>query len=179
MDDGSSDESPRILAATPCNFSRVPLPAGLARARNLLVEKARGEFVTFLDQDDLVVSESFSKRLELLLSCPELPAVVGEIADVIDHKGQSLGSFEKLSGKSPRGKPSHLGLIAKRTSDSGGVVALSFCAEFLKSMGPFLPEWDVLTDQEFLYRVLRKHSIVHRNFPVARMLPWQRSPGLV
>ena len=102
VDDGSSDESPRILGRYPLQLFACPAPGGLARARNLLVEKARGEFVTFLDQDDLVVSESFSKRLEFLLSCPELPAVVGEIADVIDTRAKALDPLRSSRASRPR-----------------------------------------------------------------------------
>ena len=115
-----------------------------------------------------MVSESFSKRLEFLDSFPEFPAVVGEIADVIDDKGETLGSFEKLSGKSPPGSLLTWDLLQKGQAIPGALWLYLFRAEFLKSMGPFLPQWEALTDQEFLYRVLRKHPIVHRNFPVAR-----------
>src|SRR5947209_20612745 len=66
VDDASSDGSAGIIAEfhdprLRCRRSEVPLNA--AGARNLALGEARGEFVAFLDADDLARRERFEIQL--------------------------------------------------------------------------------------------------------------------
>jgi glycosyltransferase involved in cell wall biosynthesis len=68
VDDGSTDSSVKVIeqfaAADPrVRFIRLPANEGRSAARNHALDAARGEFVTFLDSDDLYAPE----RLEALV----------------------------------------------------------------------------------------------------------------
>jgi len=93
VDDASSDDSPRIIAEFHdsrllCRRSEVPLNA--AGARNLALGDARGEFLAFLDADDLARPDRFEIQLKALRSQPETVAV-GSLVESIDEGGHVCG----------------------------------------------------------------------------------------
>ncbi|GAB4112627.1 MAG: hypothetical protein Fur005_32560 [Roseiflexaceae bacterium] len=71
LDDGSSPAHQQQLAAAAAHHAdlvriiRTP-NGGLARARNAGAEAARGEFITFLDADDLVAPDYYPRALAVL-----------------------------------------------------------------------------------------------------------------
>ncbi|MDH5493599.1 MAG: glycosyltransferase family 2 protein [Myxococcales bacterium] len=75
IDDGSEDETPRLVAALAQEDPRVRLErlerrGGAARARNLGLERARGEFITFNDADDRSDPQRLERQLAALLAAP-------------------------------------------------------------------------------------------------------------
>jgi glycosyltransferase involved in cell wall biosynthesis len=64
--------------------------SGLGNARNLGIHEARGEFIAYLDADDVAVPHRIEAQLEFLLRCPE-HAVVGSWLKLIDSQGAELG----------------------------------------------------------------------------------------
>jgi glycosyltransferase involved in cell wall biosynthesis len=67
-DDGSSDESMDLLAEFARQDERVlpeaaPERGGAARARNLAIARARGDYVAFLDSDDLWLPPKLERQL--------------------------------------------------------------------------------------------------------------------
>jgi len=79
IDDGSTDDSGRI-AVTFAHDKRVIVltqeNAGVVVARNNGLQIAKGEFVAFLDADDIAKRDRFSKQVAYLQANPEV-AVVG------------------------------------------------------------------------------------------------------
>jgi glycosyltransferase involved in cell wall biosynthesis len=73
VDDGSTDKSPDVVASygEAVQYLR-QANAGQATARNLGVRACRGEFVTFLDADDLWHSEKLTRQLARFAERPEL-----------------------------------------------------------------------------------------------------------
>lgn len=68
VDDASSDATPRVLerlaaADARLRVLRTPQSVGAARARNLAIREARGEFITGLDDDDLMMPARLSTLL--------------------------------------------------------------------------------------------------------------------
>lgn len=67
VDDGSTDRSPAILEAfaadsgIPCRYVRQERNSGVAAARNRGLKEARGEYLAFLDADDILVPEALEK----------------------------------------------------------------------------------------------------------------------
>ncbi len=71
VDDASTDESPSLLEAALRRDSRAALLrcgqcVGAAQARNLAIERARGEFLAFLDSDDLWHREKLARQLSAI-----------------------------------------------------------------------------------------------------------------
>src|ERR1043165_3045241 len=72
VDDGSVDESAIIAQSFPEVRYIHQTNCGVAAARNHGIEAARGEFLAFLDQDDLWTPDKLRLQIEYLLSHPEI-----------------------------------------------------------------------------------------------------------
>ena len=86
VDDGSPDKCPEICDAYAMLDSRVQVVhkanGGLSDARNYGIEKAKGEYLLFLDSDDLLAPGSLQILAEQLKDRPDVLAT--EILDTID-----------------------------------------------------------------------------------------------
>lgn len=75
IDDGSTDNSPRICDSFTDERIRVfhKENGGLSSARNVGLENANGEFISFLDSDDQYGDkETISKNIQIMKSNPEI-----------------------------------------------------------------------------------------------------------
>ena len=88
VDDGSTDDTRQVAERWVAQDQRVVYihqqNKGLGGARNTGIDHAKGEFIAFLDADDLFYPDKIRLQLELLLSQPELGMVLGgyRFADV-------------------------------------------------------------------------------------------------
>ena len=95
VDDGSSDASSTIArdyaAARPDKIQYFEHPAhenrGMSASRNLGLERARGEFVAFIDADDRWRSHKLREQVELLDEMPNVDAVGGSVNYWASHSG--------------------------------------------------------------------------------------------
>jgi glycosyltransferase involved in cell wall biosynthesis len=101
IDDASSDGTEAIVGAYADprihyqKVARIGHPSGV---RNVGLRQAKGEFITFLDADDLYFPDTLEKLANVLLKHPECIAVYG-FASNIDEYGQPLPSFISLFPK--------------------------------------------------------------------------------
>ena len=79
VDDGSSDSSPEIARAFANRDQRIRCLAhpgranrGMSASRNLGLSQARGEYVAFLDADDIYLPQRLSRHLEVLRAYPDV-----------------------------------------------------------------------------------------------------------
>lgn len=93
IDDGSTDSTPEILSS--CRDPRVKFFAcphrGVAPALNRGLELASGEFVAFLDADDLWAPEKLEAQLEALQKHPRAGAAYSWF-DLLDENGNRSAS---------------------------------------------------------------------------------------
>jgi glycosyltransferase involved in cell wall biosynthesis len=84
VDNGSKDRSRAIAEAVgyPVRVIDEPAP-GAARARNAGVRAATGEFIAFLDADDLWESGKLARQVEILDAEPEVDLVFTHVRDFI------------------------------------------------------------------------------------------------
>lgn len=82
VDDGSTDRSLDIVADISRRDRRLRVIGGphrgVASARNIGVQAAQGEFLTFLDCDDVCPRGRIARQLGKLLANPEIAYVVGQ-----------------------------------------------------------------------------------------------------
>jgi hypothetical protein len=92
VDDGSTDETAAVARAfTDPRVSYVYQDnQGLSAARNTGIRRATGEFLTFLDADDLFLPEKLSLLLAAIDENPQWGFVAGQ-AVLIDENGKALG----------------------------------------------------------------------------------------
>jgi len=81
VDDGSTDDSPRIAARHGAKVLSTGGRLGPARARNIGAEAASGEIVFFLDADVCVSPDTISKIISEFTRDPELDTVIGSYDD--------------------------------------------------------------------------------------------------
>jgi glycosyltransferase involved in cell wall biosynthesis len=79
-DDGSTDETPQMVTryGSRAQYLRQP-NAGPAAARNLGLTAARGEFVAFLDADDLWHQEKLARQIACFRTDPSLDYCVAHV----------------------------------------------------------------------------------------------------
>lgn len=84
VDDGSTDESARVTRrfAKPVLY-RHQFHNGAGAARNLGVTQAQGEWLTFLDADDLWLPDKLARQIALLKSDPDLEMVFGGVEQFV------------------------------------------------------------------------------------------------
>lgn len=75
VDDGSTDATAEIAAATPAVIVQRQPPTGVSAARNAGVERSRGDWIAFLDADDLWLPGKLACQLAAVASEPDLDGV--------------------------------------------------------------------------------------------------------
>ena len=79
VDDGSTDDTPALLRQFGSAIRSVRLDGrGVSAARNAGLAEARGDYIIFLDADDLLLPGGVSAQVAELQRRPEVDAVAGE-----------------------------------------------------------------------------------------------------
>ena len=95
VDDGSTDETPTIIAARPEPIRRLWQPnQGPASARNYGLSEARGTLVAFLDSDDVWMPGYLQACVELINPRPELALAYCDFT-CIDGHGSAVNGHRK------------------------------------------------------------------------------------
>src|SRR3972149_4226240 len=82
IDDGSTDRTKDIIEKTFPEVRYFYIPnQGVSRARNYGIRRARGEFIAFLDADDLWLPEKLEKQLKVFKADQEIMMVFTESRD--------------------------------------------------------------------------------------------------
>lgn len=120
VDDGSTDNTADVAQSFSDPRIRYIYQenSGLSAARNTGIHRATGEYISFLDSDDLFLPEKLELLVSKLEDAPELGLVAGQ-AILIDENGQSLGEvFNKKLPKDPTrlllANPLHVGSVMLR-----------------------------------------------------------------
>src|SRR5919106_1718045 len=91
VDDGSTDETAAIAASTGDDRIKVVTQrnAGVSAARNRGAAETRGEFLSFLDADDLWTPDKLASQLAALRASPDAGLVYSGTRS-IDSEGEPL-----------------------------------------------------------------------------------------
>jgi len=95
VDDGSTDNSLNIARRFAKEDKRVTVielkeNQGISKARNEGLKRARGEFITQFDPDDVMLPDAIKSRLEFLNSHPEVDLVFGRLDKFINVEGYPI-----------------------------------------------------------------------------------------
>ncbi|MEG4109372.1 glycosyltransferase family 2 protein [Microcoleus sp. S13_C5] len=97
VDDGSQDRTAEIVEKISKKYSHVQLVkqqnAGVAAARNLGIQKSRGEYIAPIDADDIWYPENIEKQVQCMLEGGEEVGVVYSWTVDLDEKGWLTGGF--------------------------------------------------------------------------------------
>lgn len=95
LDDGSTDDTAEIVAGYPQVRYIYQEKAGIAAARNRLLEEAQGEFVAFLDADDLWAADKLEKQLHYLNAHPDCCLVFTRVKNFFDGPPEEMTPRQK------------------------------------------------------------------------------------
>lgn len=112
VDDGSIDHTPEVAQSYGSRIRYVrKANGGLSDSRNVGTHESLGEFIVFLDADDLLKQQMVERSLSVLLSLPPEYALVGHIPDRIDENKSPISTPSPHSRVS--GELSTLDLVLK------------------------------------------------------------------
>lgn len=102
VDNGSEDNTAAVAHGLPARYQRKPHDV-VATARNLGVELAQGEWLAFLDADDLWLPDKLAAQAQLFDSQPDLDLVFGQVEqfhspDVAQHAAYLPDANRLLDG---------------------------------------------------------------------------------
>lgn len=96
VDDGSTDDTIAVVEPYKQRLTYIPRegPRGPSAARNEGIRAAKGEFLAFLDSDDLWLPDKLEQQLALLRADPML-GMVGGGCVYVDEMGEPLGPVDE------------------------------------------------------------------------------------
>lgn len=189
VDDGSSDGTPDMVRAHCGDNARVRLitqrNAGVAQARNRGLKACRGEFVAFLDHDDVWLPDKLEGQLRVFESHPKA-AVVYCAWCHIDENDAPLPLARQLTRSAMWKPPS--GRIYRWMARVNGIVSMSVPlvrTRAIRSVGGFDPrcaphdDWDLWLrlsrrfDFQYLGRelVLYRHHATQQSSDITKTVP--------
>ena len=105
IDDGSCDRTPELVTAIVDRDHRVSLfqqaNAGVAAARNLGIQHAKGELIAPLDADDIWYPQNLEKQVDCILAAGDKVGLVYSWSIIVDEFDQPTGSVHasRIEGK--------------------------------------------------------------------------------
>ena len=149
VDDASTDETPRILEnyKDSVKYLRLSKNEGLSNARNIGIQKARGQFVVFLDADDYIQGDLLKVQSVFLTENNRLDAVSVDYYLVNEYG-------DHIEWVSAQDKPIACGIMFRK--------------DRLYDIGLYDDAFRVREDEDLRIRFLKKYNIYNIILPLYR-----------
>jgi len=175
VDDGSIDRTPEILRKYAEKFPQkirviVQKNSGVSVARNTGIAASKGEYLAFLDHDDLWLPEKLERQVDLLDANKELGLVYSD-SYIIDEKGELKGTFiHSIMSKN----------IIRCEKFRGNIFNELFCVDFiplltvvvrkevLKRVGNFDPKYKISEDYDLFLKIAQIYPVDFIDQPLAK-----------
>jgi glycosyltransferase involved in cell wall biosynthesis len=155
VDDGSSDGSRDVLESYGSTIKAIfQQNHGVSQARNTGVEASDGEFLAFLDADDLWLPKKVERQVERFVAEPELGLVHVGVRE-IDGEGKDLR--EKLSGG--EGRIADQILMLTDEGVLGGGSGFMVPRAVFDDIGGFDVRLSTSADWDLLYRIADRYAV--------------------
>ena len=90
VNDGSTDDTAKIAASLGCKVLSHPVSKGQVAAKNTGIKEASGDFVLFLDHDDVMREGALKAMYDEIESDPEVSAVQAMVKDFLSPEIGSM-----------------------------------------------------------------------------------------
>lgn len=161
VDDGSTDGS--VSAVKECTDERVVLieqeNSGPSAARNCGGKAAKGEWIVFLDADDLLLPDALSNFHKLVTTYPDINAFCCNF--YVEREGEEMLYSDKYKNGIVRNN--FFSWLTKRLMPRTGALCLRRSV-FLQS--PFNESLRRYEDAEMLFKLFRREKFVTCSHPV-------------
>lgn len=161
VDDGSTDDTPQVVQNYPVKYRRISVKSAAA-ARNEGIHSATGDFIAFLDDDDLWLPNNLAPQLKLLMANPEFGAAHAQTW-FADEDMQIVG------GPSPDGPLSSGWLFMDLLTywpQIGTVVVRASVAREVGDMDERLPSAAGDEEWDWILRIAQRHKFARIAQPV-------------
>ena len=164
FDNNSSDKSVKILNSfkdkrIKCFNSKKKNIVKLYKARNLAINKAKGEFVTFLDTDDLWKKNKLEKQVKLILKDPDIKIIYSNFYIINENKKKVYLKYNK---KLPSG------FITQKLLDDYCVGILTLCiSKKIFNRYKFQEKYNIIGDFSYVVNLSKKFKIFAIQEPLA------------
>lgn len=166
VDDCSTDDTSKIGARLAKQDSRIkfyrnPRNYGVSKSRNLMIKRATGKYVAFLDSDDTWEPNKLEVCLKMLADNPEVKAVAHALR-YLDKHGNKLSYVPTY----PTTKAEMQAI--KQTGESPWVFPSSVVVDrfILLKEGGFAEDWQVGEDTELFTKIAQKHGLLAATAPL-------------
>ena len=170
VDDASSDETARVCSGLPgISYVRVERQQGVAGARNIGMVASHGEYLSFLDDDDTRLPDSFDAQIEALDRNPNAGLIYGR---AIWGNQDGTPTSRSYPSECPSGDV-FWKLLGRNFIPCGGVLFRRSCVArvgLLDDRIPGLDDWDLWVRIAELYPVLSAETptiVWRRSTPVS------------
>jgi len=163
VNDGSTDGTLEKLRSTPGLTCLTQRNLGPAAARNAGIKQARGEYIAFVDADDLWPDGKLQKQIELLQQHPDAAMCFG---DCLQFNGEGVsprtllmedGHTQRDWGSGPYVPDAYFKLLRNNFITTGSVVVRR---QVLDDLGGFDASLRLVEDLELWLRIARRHPII-------------------
>lgn len=148
-DDGSTDSTATIISGFDdprIKYLHSP-NAGVSTARNKGAALATGDYLAFIDADDLFYPENLNKKIQFLKSHPEFDLVFAD-CDIIDENGNKTG--EQLTGND---EDVLTNLLLWNNTVIPGPSSILVSHKAYGQTGGFDAKFSTAADQDFFFRI--------------------------
>ncbi|MDO4160916.1 MAG: glycosyltransferase family 2 protein [Prevotellaceae bacterium] len=159
VDDASTDNTAEVvktLNVPNLNYIKLPKNEGACHARNVGIEHAKGEYISFLDSDDTWECEKLEKQYKFLLK---------NNANVV-----VCNYWKEKDGKKKKKVPDgHDIIIKKEELLNANIIttgAILISKEALVSVGAFDESMPRYQDWELVLRIIKKYDIFYLDKPL-------------
>ena len=168
VDDGSTDDTGSKVASLARDDARIfyfrQENQGVSVARNTGIAKARGEFVSFLDADDLVTASKLRAHVEHFSRCPSVNISCSSLRYFSDSNPRELFTNYKLDPTrkgdcqiAGRGKEAFPVFVRQ---NSLPLQAAMFRRSLLQCVGFFDPDMRALEDWDYVLRSILRGACI-------------------
>lgn len=166
VDDCSTDDTSTVAAKLAEEDSRIQYfrnseNYGVSKSRNLIIYRATGEYVAFLDSDDTWEPNKLEVCLKMLADNPEVKAVAHALR-YLDKRGNKLSYVPTY----PTTKAQMQEI--KETGESPWVFPSSVVVDrsILLKEGGFAEDWQVGEDTELFTKIAQKYGLLATTEPL-------------
>lgn len=170
VDDGSTDGTVEHLNSLGLQIRIIRTEhAGISHARNTGIQESQGEFISFLDSDDLWMPGILDAQLEFLNGHPQIPLVYTDQKIWANGELQEETRFQKDPPKSRFNLPGFVELVPIHVS------AVMVKKSLFDDVGMFNEELKIHEDTEMWNRISEKYDLGYIERPLS-VFRWEQDP---
>ena len=177
VNDGSTDNTQEYVSSLTDSRLKIVFQEnkGLAAARNIGIAHARGEYIAFLDADDLWESTKLEKQLRILDNNPEVGVVYTWVA-YVNERGKKTGRIFKDRAEGQIWKELTIFNIVR----CGSVpmvrkVCFETCGTFDCNLNSAVEDWDMWLRiaNKYHFKAIKEPLVYYRQHETSCSKNWQ------